>query len=162
MPVFYVALAALAGALVAVAAYHFAVVRPAQQRVAEAMDVHDGLIAGGAGGAASRLASLEAGHGSVVGAIERLQERIARLEGYAEKDISLAGFLRFDAFNDAESGLSYALALLNRRGDGVVLSSIYSREDSRTYGKAVEGFTPAAHALDEELRAIERARSSAS
>jgi hypothetical protein len=42
----------------------------------------------------------------------------------------------------------------------VVLSSLYSRTDTRTYGKAVEGYKPAANASEEELRAIEMARSS--
>ena len=78
----------------------------------------------------------------------------------AGADISRAGFVRYDAFADSETGLSYALALLNRRGDGVVLTSIYSRADTRTFGKPVESFKPTVHASDEELEAIERARSS--
>ena len=59
------------------------------------------------------------------------------------------------------SDLSYALALLNREGDGVVVSSIWSREETRTYGKSVAKFTTVQDASKEELEAIERARNGA-
>jgi hypothetical protein len=148
---YYAALAAFAGALVALAIYHFAWVRPPLARGRDLLEVHDGLISGGAGGAADRLAALES-----------LPGRVTTLEALVATDLSRCGFVRYDAFSDAESGLSYALALLNRRGDGVVLTSIYSRTDTRTYGKPVEGFTPTVQASAEELQAIERARLAAS
>ena len=69
--------------------------------------------------------------------------------------------MRYNAFSDVGSDLSYALALLNRDGDGVVLSSIWSREETRTYGKAVAGFRPAQDPSEEELAAITRARTAA-
>lgn len=144
---YYAAIAAFAGALVALGVYHLAVVRPAFAATRRGLEVHEGLITGGSGGAADRFATLE-----------QLPERMSALEALAATDVSRMGFVRYDAFSDAESGLSYALALLNRRGDGIVLSSIYSRDDTRTFGKVVENFTPAAHASTEELQAIERAR----
>lgn len=144
---YYPAIAAFAGALVALAVYHFAIVRPGVAATRRELDVHEGLITGGNGGAADRLATLES-----------LPQRIVALETLSATDVSRLGFVRYDAFSDAESGLSYALALLNRRGDGIVITSIYSRDGTRTFGKVVENFTPAAHASDEELQAIERAR----
>jgi hypothetical protein len=39
-----------------------------------------------------------------------------------------------------------------------VLTSIYSRTDTRTFGKPVAGFKPTVQASAEELEAIERAR----
>lgn len=144
---YYAAIAAFAGALVALALYHVAVVRPGFAALRRALDVHEGLITGGNGGAADRLATLE-----------QLPERMHALETLSATDVSRLGFVRYDAFSDAESGLSYALALLNRHGNGVVLTSIYSRNDTRTFGKVVENFTPAVQASDEELQAIERAR----
>lgn len=156
----YAALGALAVALVAIAIYHAVVVRPALAAAQKLLEVHDGLIGGGAGGAAGRLEALEAGHASHSTAMERVTGRVAELEGLAGIDVSRLGFVRYDAFDDTGSDLSYALALLNREGDGVVLSSIYSRTDTRTYGKAVKAFKPAANASDEELKAIELARTS--
>jgi hypothetical protein len=158
----YPAIVALAGALLALAIYHAAVVRPAFRRDGALLEVHDGLIAGGAGGAAGRLAVLESGDASLRAALESDAARIGRLEALAGTDLSRCGFVRYDAFTDSESGLSYALALLNRQGDGVVVTSIHSRDDTRTYGKPVAAFKPTIQASPEELEAIERARSAAS
>lgn len=157
----YAGLGALGLALVALALYHAGVVRPALARVGELLESHDGLIAGGAGGAADRLAALENGEATVRTALGRLGARIDELESLATIDVSRCGFVRYDAFADSQSGLSYALALLNRQGDGVVLTSIYSRTDTRTFGKPVSAFKPTVNASAEELEAIERARAAA-
>ncbi len=152
------AAAAFAGALLVLLIYHLTVTRPGLAQLRALLEVHDGLIGGDAGGAADRLVRLEDVRSSTEAALERTAQRIDVLERLAGTDLSRAGFVRYDAFTDAESGLSYALALLNRQGDGVVLTSIYSRADSRTYGKAVSAFKPTVQASGEELEAIERAR----
>jgi hypothetical protein len=158
----YAAAAAFVGALLALLIYHLAVTRPALAWIGRLLGLHDGLIAGGSGGAADRLGRVEEAQASTRAALERLSERIGALEASARTDLSRAGFVRYDAFTDAESGLSYALALLNRQGDGVVLTSIYSRADTRTFGKPVTAFKPTVHASAEELEAIERARAAQS
>jgi hypothetical protein len=155
---FYAAAGAFAGALIALVVYHAAVARPALARLRALVDVHDGMLAGGNGTASGRLDAVEAAEALDRAAIERVAQRIAELEALASTDLSRAGFIRYDAFAGAGAGLSYALALLNRQGDGVVLTSIYSREDTRTFGKPVESFKPTVHASEEELAAIERAR----
>jgi len=156
----YASAGALAGALVALLFYHLAVVRPALASLLRRWGSHDELIAGGDGSAADRLSELAAARVEDAATIERLTSRLGELEGLAARDVSLVGFVRYNALDDTGSDLSYALALLNRRGDGVVLSSIYSRTDTRTYGKAVAGYKPAANASEEEMHAIERARAS--
>ena len=153
---------AFLAALVAIFVYHAAVVRPALTKVRDLVDVHDSLIAGGSGSAATRLRELEQESATQRNQLGRLAERIGGLEALAEGDLSRAGFVRYDAFAGSGAGLSYALALLNRRGDGVVLTSIYSRDDSRTFGKPVAGFKPTVQASAEELEAIERARNASS
>jgi hypothetical protein len=155
----YAALAAFAAALVALIIYHVAIVAPALQRLTNLVTVHDGLIGGGAG-ASERLAAIDAALSAEQAGLKRVAQQVSELEALANTDISRVGFVRYDAFEDTGSELSYALALLNREGDGAVISSIYSRTDTRTYGKAVKGYKPAVNASDEELQAIERARSS--
>ncbi len=159
---FYAAAGAFAGALLALAAYHAAVTRPALARLSRLLDVHDGMLAGGNGSASGRLEALESAQASGRAAMDGLSARMRELEALAATDLSRAGFVRYDAFSGAGAGLSYALALLNREGDGVVLTSIYSREDTRTFGKPVAGFKPTVQASDEELAAIERARTNGS
>jgi len=137
----YAALAAFVAALVALVIYHFAVAAPAVR-------------------SARALLSTEGTLGAEQATLKRLARQVSELEALARTDLSRVGFVRYDAFQDTGSELSYALALLNREGDGVVISSIYSRTDTRTYGKAVRGYKPAVNASEEELQAIERARSS--
>ena len=153
------ALAAFGGALVALALYHFLAVAPALRRLGTLGATHDELLgAGGASGGASRLSSLEGGLQALGGRFERVEAQVGELERVARIDLSRVGFVRFNAFTDTGSELSYALALLNRDGDGVVLSSIFSREDTRTFGKAVKAFRPLQDASKEELSAITQAR----
>ena len=155
----YAALAAFAAALIALLIYHLTIVGPALRRARELLTLHDGLIGGGAG-AAARLTAIEYALSTEQASLKRVAEQVSELEALARTDLSRVGFVRYDAFEDTGSELSYALALLNRDGDGVVISSIYSRTDTRTYGKAVNRYKPAVNASEEELRAIERARSS--
>jgi hypothetical protein len=150
--------AALLGALVALAIYHFGIVAPALRRSGRLLATLDDAVGGAAGAASGRIAGLESDLGDLRSRQERVAGQVSELEGLARADLALVGFVRYDAFEDTGSELSYALALLNRAGDGVVVSSIYSRNDTRTFGKAVVGFRPVANASEEELRAIAQAR----
>jgi hypothetical protein len=153
------ALAVIVAAVLAVTTYHFMVVAPALRSLRALLRVHDEALGGNAGAASGRLSSLEDGLSQLSGDHERVSLRIRELDDLARTDVSRIGFVRFDAF-DTGAELSYALALLSREGDGVVVSSIYSRTDTRTFGKAVEGFRPLSEASEEELRAIAAARQS--
>jgi len=153
----YAALAAFAAALAGILVYHLVAVRPQMARMRALLETHDGLIGAGHG-AADRLGEIEARSLALAGDLERVRGRVSELEGLAKTDLALVGFVRYDAFDDTGSELSYALALLNRVGDGVVVNSIYSRTDTRTYGKLVHAYKPAVSASNEELLAIERAR----
>jgi Protein of unknown function (DUF4446) len=87
-----------------------------------------------------------------------LRGRVDALEATAGRSLQRVGFVRFNAFPDVGSELSYALAVVDRQGNGFLLSSIYSREEVRTYAKAVRNFSADKDLSDEELRAIELAR----
>ncbi|GAC1356325.1 MAG: hypothetical protein NVSMB31_16960 [Vulcanimicrobiaceae bacterium] len=154
------ALAALGGALVALAGSHFSAVAPALRRLSGTADTHDQLLGGGAASGTSRLSSLEEAAKAHEAQAGRVEQRLLELERLARTDVSRVGFVRYNAFADTGSELSYAVALLNREGDGIVLSSIFSREDTRTFGKAVTGYRPLQDASKEELGAIAQARDS--
>jgi len=132
--------------------------RAALRRLEEVADAHDQLLGGAGAKATSRLASLEEAARSQGAQGGRFEQRLLELERVARTDVSRVGFVRYNAFADTGSELSYALALLNREGDGVVLSSIFSREDTRTFGKAVQGYRPLQDSSKEELGAIAQAR----
>ena len=59
------------------------------------------------------------------------------------------------------SDLSYAVALLDAHNDGVVLSSIFGREDSRSYVKPIEAGKSTYILTAEEDEAIRQAIQSA-
>jgi len=125
------------------------------------LQIHDDLIGGAAGRASERIAAIEEALRAAASRGDESAARIATLEGLARIDLSLVGFVRYDAYEDTGSTLSYALALLNREGDGVVLNSIYSRSETRTYGKSVRGFLCESNASGEEISAIAIAKESA-
>ena len=154
-------LAGVVSALVVTIGYHLFVVGPRVRKLQAMLDTHDGLLGGGAARATDRLATLERDAAATAAAHEAERRRVDALEKIARTEVPRVGFVRYNAFSDVGSDLSYALALLTREGDGVVLSSIYSREDTRTYGKAVAGFKPAQDPSEEELAAIAKARAAA-
>lgn len=66
--------------------------------------------------------------------------------------------VRYDAFGDMGGHLSWSVALLDDSGDGVVLTSIHGRSDSRTYAKSIAGWTCEQQLSPEEDEAIAHAR----
>ena len=65
--------------------------------------------------------------------------------------------VRFRAFEDIGSDLSFAFALLNQEGSGVVLSSIFNREDSRVYAKPINQGQSTYPLTEEEKQVINKA-----
>ena len=156
-------LAGIGSALIVLAGYHFLVAAPRLRAVQTTLGTHDGLLGGGgAEPATQRINALEAAGAAADRELKALSARIEALEKVAQSETPRVGFLRYNAFADVGSDQSYALALLTRDGDGVVLSSIYSREETRTYGKAVLKFQTAQEASDEERSAIAQAKAAAS
>lgn len=66
--------------------------------------------------------------------------------------------VRYDAFGDQGGRLSFSAALLDDAGDGLVLTSINARTETRTYAKGVKGGTSDHELSPEELQAIDYAR----
>ncbi|HEV8020511.1 MAG TPA: DUF4446 family protein [Candidatus Lustribacter sp.] len=156
-------LAGFGSAIVVLGVYHFLVAGPRLRSVQSTVGTHDGLLGGGgAEPATRRVADLETSAKSAARELAALTARIDALEKVAQSETPRVGFLRFNAFDDVGSDQSYALALLTRDGDGVVLSSIYSREETRTYGKAVQNFQTSQEASKEERAAIAAAKAATS
>jgi len=87
-----------------------------------------------------------------------LSRRVAALESAASRALQHVGFVRFNAFPDVGSELSYALAVVDGLGNGFLVTSIYSREEVRTYAKALRGFAADKEVSAEEARALRLAR----
>lgn len=157
-----IGLVAFGAALIVLCGYHVFVARAALRRLAVIIDAHDALLGGGAQKATDRIVVLEHEASESARLRSEIERRLGALEAIAANEIPRIGFVRYNAFPDVGSDLSYALALLNKNGDGVVVSSLWSREETRTYGKAVNGFSSVQDASKEELAAIAKARAAAS
>ena len=66
--------------------------------------------------------------------------------------------VRYDALREMSGQLSFSVALLNAAGDGVVLSSINGRSETRTYAKIVLGGSGTQELSPEEEQAVRSAR----
>jgi Protein of unknown function (DUF4446) len=62
--------------------------------------------------------------------------------------------VRYDAFGDMGGRLSFSAALLDDSGDGLVLSSIAGRSETRTYAKGVKRGTSEAPLSPEEEQVV--------
>jgi hypothetical protein len=87
-----------------------------------------------------------------------MTSQIEALQSDAATALRHLAVVRYDAFGDMGGHLSWSLALLDDGGDGVVLTSIHGRSDSRTYAKNVSSWTASQQLSPEEVEAIGFAR----
>lgn len=96
------------------------------------------------------------------GQAERLDTVSARVDGLREdlrQSLQHVAVVRYDAFGDMGGRMSFSAAVVDDRGDGVVLSSIHARGESRTYAKGVLGGRSDVTLSPEERQALDAARS---
>jgi len=75
--------------------------------------------------------------------------------------LSRVGIVRFDAYQDLGGRQSSAVAFLNAAGDGVVITSVVSRDFARIYVKLIKEGVPDIPLAPEEIEAVAQARGSA-
>lgn len=86
-----------------------------------------------------------------------IEQNIKDLETKLAFAIQKVGFVRYNAFGDMGSDLSFSIALLDKFQNGFVLTSIYGREYTTSYAKPVK-FGKSIYPLSvEEMQAIDRA-----
>ena len=85
-----------------------------------------------------------------------LHSRCSNLKEQLEKCVQKVGVVRFNAFEDTGSDLSFAVALLDEKSDGVVISSIYGRSEARCYAKPITSGDSEYALSDEEKLAIKK------
>ena len=86
--------------------------------------------------------------------VERLSEQYAQVLKRMAGAVQHVGVVRFDAFRDLGGLMSFAIAMLDDRGNGLVISSIYGRAESRTYAKPVVERSSSYELSPEEREAI--------
>ena len=87
----------------------------------------------------------------------RILEENELIRQFLRRTLVRTAAIRFRAFDDMGGDLSYAVALLDANNDGIIFSSIFAREDSRSYVKPVKGGTSEYALSDEEKSVLKEA-----
>lgn len=95
---------------------------------------------------------------SVMEQQKEILHSIKQIEKEMEQKLGPIGVVRFNAFGNTGSDLSYSVALLDSQNNGVILSSIFGREESRTYAKPIVNGTSSYLLTDEEKQALQAAK----
>jgi Protein of unknown function (DUF4446) len=123
----------------------------------------DGLTRGADG--RSLEAVLEAHLDKVFGVareVDELSARSAMLESTGRRAVQRVGLVRFNPFEETGGNQSFALAMTDAHGDGVVISSLHARAGTRLYAKAVVAGRSDAALSAEEAEALRLALASTS
>ena len=67
------------------------------------------------------------------------------------------GLVKYDAFREMSGALSYSLALLDKENNGILISSMYSREGCYSYAKDIVDGKSAINLSEEEAEALKQA-----
>ena len=129
-----------------------------------------GMVGGGGRRSAyDRAPAADEVVGSLLARIERIEKAVRTLNGIdkrqqlqIEAGVRRVGLLRYDAFEDVGGRLSFSCALLDEHGNGIVLTSINGRQETRVYAKPVAGGTSSHNLSLEEEEAIHQATSDGS
>jgi Protein of unknown function (DUF4446) len=95
------------------------------------------------------------------GTLQQLSAEERRLVETMKGAVQRFGLVRYDAFEDMGGHLSFSAALLTGEGDGLVITSINGRADTRCYAKIVKGGQSSHNLSGEEELAIRQALSGA-
>jgi hypothetical protein len=124
-------------------------------RLRRALRVYRALVGGQDSGSLQQVLD---GHIGQVRETSARMDDLNRLYQYLEQrtrgSLQHIGLVRFNPFEDTGSDQSFAIALLDDRKDGVVISSLHGRANTRVFAKPVEN-GESRHALStEEAQAI--------
>lgn len=89
--------------------------------------------------------------------LSSLRADVTTMARAARLHVQKTSIVRFNAFPDTGSDLSFAVALLDANNNGFVLSSLYGRNESRIYAKPIQGGKSTYTLSEEEKNAIAKA-----
>ncbi len=104
------------------------------------------------------IATLESDIAKLHKAKGEIEKEIAVINTKVRKSIRGLETIRFNPFSDQGSNQSFAVGMLNEEGDGVVLSSLYSRDRMSIFAKPVKNNKSEFELSDEEREALNKAK----
>lgn len=88
---------------------------------------------------------------------KEIVEYCKKLDNRADKSFQKTGMVRYNAFKDTGSNLSFAVAILDANDNGIVFNGIYSRDTSNIYAKTIKEGKSEYMLSNEEKEAISKA-----
>ncbi|MBU3158972.1 DUF4446 family protein [Clostridium frigoris] len=88
---------------------------------------------------------------------QNVQQMYERIDRDLKTCIQKTSIIRYKAFDDMGSDLSFSIVFLDGNSNGVILTSIYGRDESTTYAKPVDKGISRYELSDEENEALEQA-----
>jgi hypothetical protein len=89
--------------------------------------------------------------------VDGVSGRLPAVEDQARRAVQRVGVVRFNPFDDTGGNQSFALAMLDSKSDGIVISSLHSRQQTRIYLKQIIGGKCETALSDEEAEALKKA-----
>lgn len=89
--------------------------------------------------------------------INKIIARVKNLENISEITLQRIGVVRFNPFDNLGGNQSFAIALLDKKNNGFVISSLFIKDGNRVYAKAVKNGLSEHPLSDEEKEALKRA-----
>lgn len=90
--------------------------------------------------------------------LDMLKKELSILDSEVKASIKKVGIVRYNAFNDVGSDLSFSIALLDSDDNGIVLSGIYGRNETATFAKPIVRAQSNYPLSAEEIQAVDKAR----
>ncbi len=90
---------------------------------------------------------------------EKLSQEIEDLKKEQKFSIQKIGIVRYNPFSEVGGDQSFSIALLDGNNNGSVITSLYTREGNRVYGKPIKNSSSVYPLSEEEKKAIEKAKS---
>ena len=88
---------------------------------------------------------------------EKALKECEKLEIKMKDCIQKVAIMRYKAFENVGSDLSFSIAMLDDRNDGVILTGIYGRQESTTYAKPIDKGISRYDLSEEELYVLNEA-----
>jgi len=88
---------------------------------------------------------------------DRLSKELEILKSDGRFSVQKVGLLRYNPFKEVGGNQSFSIALLDANDSGIIITSLYSREGNRVYGKPVKKGKSAFLLTEEEKETISKA-----
>lgn len=92
------------------------------------------------------------------GNFEKISKELGNLKKENKFNIQKLGIVRFNPFKEIGGNQSFSIALLDGNDDGIVITSLYTKEGNRVYGKPIKNGKSEYLLSEDEKEAIEYAK----